>query len=52
MIKESGIMQEIHKNREQFYQRTKNISHVELLNLIKTQSKDVEEELSRIPPQS
>lgn len=50
MIKESSIMAEIHKNRERFYQKTKNISHVELLNLIRTQSKKVEEELSRIPP--
>jgi hypothetical protein len=50
MIKEPNIMAEIHKIRERFYQKTKNISHVELLNLIKTQSKKVEEELSRIPP--
>jgi hypothetical protein len=50
MIKESGIMVEIHKIRERFYQKTKNISPVELLNLIRTQSKKVEEELSKTPP--
>jgi len=50
MIKEPNIMAEIHEIRERFYQKTKNISPVELLNLIRTQSKNVEEELSRIPP--
>ena len=50
MIKEAGIMAEIHKIRERFYQKTKNISHVELLNLIRTQSKKVEEELHKIRP--
>ncbi len=50
MIKESGIMAEIHEIRERFYQKTKNISHVELLNVIKFQSKKVEEELSQIRP--
>jgi len=50
MIKESGIMQEIHNIRERFYQRTKKMSHVDLLNVIKTQSKKVEEELSQIRP--
>jgi hypothetical protein len=50
MIKESSIMAEIHKIRERFYQKTKNISYVELLNVIKSQSKNVEEELSQIHP--
>lgn len=50
MIKESGIMAEIHKIREPFYQKTKNMSPVELLNLIRTQSKNVEEELFQICP--
>ena len=50
MIKESGIMAEIHKIRERFYQKTKNLSHTELLNTIKSQSKKVEEELSQIRP--
>ena len=50
MIKESSIMAEIHKIRERFYQKTKNISPVELLNLIKTQSNKVEEELFQIRP--
>ena len=49
MIKESSIMAEIHEIRERFYQTTKNISPVELLNLIRTQSKKVEEELSKTP---
>lgn len=42
MIKEPNIMAEIHKIRERFYQKTKNISHTELLNTIKTQSQKVE----------
>lgn len=50
MVKEAGIVAEIHKIRERFYRKTKNISHVELLNLIRTQSKKVEEELSQIRP--
>lgn len=50
MVKESGIMAEIHKIRERFYQKTKNMSHVELLNVIKSQSKKVEEELFQIRP--
>ena len=50
MIKESGIVAEIHEIRERFYQTTKNISPVELLNLIRTQSKKVEEELLQIRP--
>ncbi|HHT9115184.1 MAG TPA: hypothetical protein ACFYEL_01815 [Candidatus Wunengus californicus] len=50
MIKEAGIVAEIHKIREWFYQKTKNMSHVELLNLIRTQSKNVEEELFQILP--
>ena len=50
MIKESGIMAEIHKIRERFYQKTKNMSPVELLNVIKSQSKNVEEELLQICP--
>jgi len=50
MIKEVGIVAEIHKIRERFYRKTKNISPVELLNLIRTQSKNVEEELSQIRP--
>jgi hypothetical protein len=49
-FKESGIMVEIHKIRERFYQKTKNMSPVELLNVIRTQSKKVEEELSQIRP--
>lgn len=50
MIKESGVMAEIHKIRERFYQKTKNMSPVELLNLIRTQSKKIEEELFQIRP--
>ena len=50
MVRESNIMAEIHKIRERFYQKTKNISHVELLNVIKSQSKKVEEELYQIRP--
>ena len=50
MTKESSIMAEIHKIRERFYRKTKNISPVELLNLIRTQSKKVEEELFQIRP--
>ena len=50
MIKEVGIVAEIHKIRERFYQKTKNISPVELLNLIRTRSKKVEEELFQIRP--
>ena len=50
MIKEPNIMAEIHKIRDRFYQKTKNMSPVELLNVIKTQTKKVEEELSRTPP--
>jgi len=46
MIKESNIMAEIHKIREQFYRKTKDKSNDELLKLIKDQSKKVEEELS------
>ena len=50
MIKESSIIAEIHKIRERFYQKTKNMSPVELLNLIRTQAMKVEEELSQIHP--
>ena len=50
MTKESSIMTEIHEIRERFYRKTKNMSPVELLNLIRTQSKKVEEELSQIRP--
>ena len=50
MIKESNIMVEIHKTRERFYQKTKNMSRDKLLKLIKDQSKKVEEELSKISP--
>ena len=50
MTKESSIMAEIHKIRERFYRKTKNISPVELLNLIRTRSKKVEEELFQIRP--
>ena len=50
MIKESSIMAEIHEIRERFYQKTKNMSPVELLNLIRTQAMKVEEELSQIHP--
>ena len=50
MIKESSIMAEIHEIRERFYQKTKNMSPVELLNLIRTQTKKVEDELSQIHP--
>jgi len=50
MIKEVGIVAEIHKIRERFYQKTKNMSPVELLNLIRTQAMKVEEELSQIHP--
>ena len=50
MIKEAGIMAEIHKIRERFYRKTKNMSPVVLLNLIRTQTKKVEDELSQIRP--
>ena len=50
MVRESNIMAEIHKIRERFYQKTKNMSPVELLNLIRTQAMKVEEELSQIHP--
>ncbi len=50
MIRESSIMEDIHKNREQFYQQTKDKSHSELLKLIKNQSKKMERELARIRP--
>ena len=50
MIKEAGIMAEIHKIRERFYRKTKNMSPVEPLNLIRTQTKKVEDELSQIRP--
>ena len=50
MAKESSIMAEIHEIRERFYQKTKNMSPVELLNLIRTQAMKVEEELSQIHP--
>lgn len=50
MIKESSIMAEIHEIRERFYQKTKNMFPVDLLNEIKTQSTKVEEELSQISP--
>lgn len=50
MIKEQGIMAEIHEIRERFYQKTKNLSHTELLNIIKTLSRKVEEKLSKTSP--
>lgn len=50
MIKESNIMTEIHKTRERFYEKTKNMSRAELLKLINEQGKRVEEELSKISP--
>lgn len=50
MIKESKIMADLHDIREQFYQKTKSLSHSELLKLIKKQSREVEKELSETKP--
>ncbi len=50
MIKESKIMIDLHGIREQFYQKTKNLSHSELLKVIKEQSQKVEKELSEAKP--
>ena len=50
MIKESNIITEIHKTRERFYEKTKNMPRAELLNVINEQGKRVEEELSKISP--
>lgn len=50
MVKEQGIMAEIHEIRERFYQKTKNLSHTELLYIIKTLGRKVEEKLSKTPP--
>ncbi len=50
MIKESKIMAELHGIRERFYQKTKSLSHSELLKLIKKKSQKVEKELSEAKP--
>ena len=50
MIKESKIMTGLHRIREQFYQKTKKLSHSELLKVIKEQSQKVEKELSEAKP--
>ncbi|MEW6068478.1 MAG: hypothetical protein AB1610_09335 [Nitrospirota bacterium] len=50
MIKESKIMAELHGIRERFYQKTKSLSHSELVKLIKKQSQEVEKELSEAEP--
>jgi hypothetical protein len=52
MIKESNVMADLHRIRERFYQKTKKLSHGELLKLIKSQSKKVEKELSETKPDS
>lgn len=41
---------DLHDIREQFYQKTKSLSHSELLKLIKKQSREVEKELSETKP--
>lgn len=50
MIKEPNIMADLHGIRERFYQKTKSLSHSELLKLIKKQSREVEKELSEVKP--
>lgn len=50
MIKESKIMADLHGIRERFYEKTKSLSHSELLKLIKKQSQEVEKELSKTSP--
>lgn len=50
MIKESKVMSDLHGIRERFYQKTKKLSHSELLKVIKDQSQKVEKELSEANP--
>ncbi|MBI5674559.1 MAG: hypothetical protein HZC48_01860 [Nitrospirae bacterium] len=52
MIKDSKIMADLHGIRERFYEKTKKLSHSELLKVIKEQSQKVEKELSAAKPDS
>ena len=48
MAKESKIMAEIHKIREEFYHKTKGKNQVDLLEMIKEGSNEVIKELSAV----
>ena len=50
MIKESRIMEELHRIRASFYQKTKDRSPEEILQLIKETSSKMERELTKLKP--
>ena len=50
MIKESNIMKEIHRIREEFYRETKGKNREYILKLIKEDSQKVIQELENIKP--
>ena len=50
MVKESRIMREVHKVREEFYRETRRKNREYILKLIREESKEVIKELETIKP--
>ena len=50
MTKKLGIMEELHRIRASFYQKTRDSTHEEILQLIKEGSRKMDNELSKIKP--
>ena len=52
MIKESKVMKDIHKIRQEFYLKTRGKNHKYILKLIKEDSQKVKQEMEKMEPDS